>query len=540
MTKAAEADVRRHRLSAVWIVPVVAMLLGLWLVIDAYRRQGPEVVIEFPTAEGLEEDTTPVKVRNVEIGVVGDIRLTEDLSGVLVTAELNAEARSLLREDTRFWVVRPRVSRTGISGLGTIVSGAYIEVSPGVGDAADDYRFTGLDHAPPTPAGTPGLRLNLVSDTSGSLGLGDPVLYRGYTVGRVERTELDVAAREVRYSIFVDAPYDSLITSSTRFWNASGISAEIGADGATLNVASLETLVSGGVAFDLPAGAAPGEAVAAEDTFQLFADRGGVDEHPHRYHRDYVVSFSQSVRGLSAGAPVTFRGIQVGTVQRIMVREGTAGALGDGRERPIPVLIRLEPGRFEMPDSPEGVSRLHRDLARAVDSGLRGMLESGSLITGSLYVNFDYVPDSPPDQLGEFAGYPALPTVSGGLARLQQQLGRLLTRLNELPLDQTVEAATRAIGQFEATAAEMQALLASDAAQTLPHRLNATLDQLDATLDAYSGERGLPDRLDTALTELERTLRRVRALAETLERNPNTLVFPTERPEDPEPRAGQP
>ena len=214
MTEAAEADVRRHRLSAVWIVPVVAMLLGLWLVIDAYRRQGPEVVIEFPTAEGLEEDTTPVKVRNVEIGVVGDIRLTEDLSGVLVTAELNAEARSLLREDTRFWVVRPRVSRTGISGLGTIVSGAYIEVSPGVGDAADDYRFTGLDHAPPTPAGTPGLRLNLVSDTSGSLGLGDPVLYRGYTVGRVERTELDVAAREVRYSIFVDAPYDSLITSS--------------------------------------------------------------------------------------------------------------------------------------------------------------------------------------------------------------------------------------------------------------------------------------------------------------------------------------
>lgn len=539
MSEVQTAHVARRHLSAVWIVPLVAMLLGLWLVVDAYRSQGPEVRIEFATAEALEEDTTPVKVRNVEIGRVTDIALKEDLSGVLVTADLNAAARGLLRDDTRFWVVRPRVSRAGISGLGTIVSGAYIEVSPGVGGPADDYRFEGLDHAPPTPTGTPGLRVNLVSETSGSLGVGDPVLYRGYTVGRVESTELDVASREVRYSIFIDAPYDELVTTATRFWNASGISAEVNADGANLNLASFETLIAGGVAFDLPDGATPGAAVQTGETFQLLADESSVDERPHRYHEEYVVSFSQSVRGLSSGAPVTFRGIQVGTVERIMVREGTAGALSSGRQAPIPVLIRLEPGRFQMADSPAGVDNLRRDLARAVENGLRGALESGSLITGSLYVNFDFYADAAPASLDEFDGHPAIPTISGGLARLQQQVGRLLAKLNELPLERSVDAANATLAELEASAAGLRALLERDDVQALPERLEHTLDNVDATLAAYADGSGLPRRLESAVTELERTLRSVRAVAETLERDPNAVIFPSRPAADPDPRAGQ-
>lgn len=531
---------RQRRISPVWIVPVVAMLLGLWLVVDAYRRQGPVVEISFATVEGVEEDNTPVKFRNVEVGMVTDISLHDDLSKVLVRAELSADARKLLREDTRFWVVRPRISRGGISGLGTIVSGAYIEVAPGAGSPARQFTFEGLEQAPPTPTGTPGLRINLVSETSGSLGVGDPVLYRGYPVGRVENAELDTDTREVRYAVFIEAPYDSLVTTSTRFWNASGISATLSAEGASLSVASLETLVAGGVAFDQPGAALPGDAVAAEETFQLYPDAASIDENPHRFHQDYVVAFSQSVRGLSAEAPVTFRGIRIGSVQRIMVREGAVGTLDDGADRPIPVLIRIEPGRFEMSDSRSGVVRLRESLEQAVANGLRGTLESGNLLTGSLYVNFDFFDRSEPARIGEFEGYPEIPTVSGGLDRLQQQVSQVLAMLNDLPMEETLQSADTTLTELAGTTRALRELLDDEALQRLPQSLERSLTQLDRTLAAYSGDSGLPAKLSHAITELNQTLERMQSLADTLERDPSALIFPRRPHRDPEPRAGTP
>lgn len=530
----------RRRLSAVWIVPAVAMALGVWLVVNAYLSRGPVVEIEFATAEGIDEETTPVKVRNVEVGVVTEISLNEDLSGVTVTAELAADARRLLRRDTQFWVVRPRVSSTGISGLGTIVSGAYIEVAPGVGEPADDLRFEGLDHAPLTPAGTPGLRINLVSDTSGSLGVGDPVLYRGYPVGRVEDARLDVEAQEVRYSAFIEAPYDSLVTSSTRFWNASGISAELTADGAAVSIGSLETLIAGGVAFDVPEAAVAGGPVSPEETFQLYPDRASINDNPHRYHQDYVASFSQSVRGLSPGAPVTFRGITVGSVQRLMVGEGTAGALNEGDDTAIPVLIRIEPGRFELPDAPGGVARLQEAMALAVRNGLRGTLETGNLLTGSLYVNLDFFDNAAQRTVGEFEGHPTIPTVSTGLGRIQQQVTTLMATLNELPLGESLASADAALKDVEAAAEAFETLLASEDVADLPRRLEASLAQLDRTLAAYSSDSGLPEEISRAVDALNRTLESVEAVANRLERDPNAVIFPTRQRADPQPSAGAP
>jgi paraquat-inducible protein B len=356
----------------------------------------------------------------------------------------------------------------------------------------------------------------------------------------VEDARLDVDAQEVRYSAFIDAPYDTLVTSSTRFWNASGISAELTAQGATLTVGSLETLIAGGVAFDLPEAAAPGAAVPANETFQLYPDRASIDHNPHRYHQDYVVSFNQSVRGLGVAAPVTFRGITIGSVQRIMVGEGTAGALGDGRGTAIPVLIRLEPGRLEYEDSRAGVRRLRETVALAVESGLRGALETGNLLTGSLYINLDFFDHAAPGDLQEFDGYPAIPTVSTGLGLLQQQVSELMAKLNGLPLDESVASANAAIAEFHSAASELHALLASDPVRGLPGRLDDSLAELNRTLAAYSADSGLPDRLTRAVTELSRTLESVRAVADTLERNPNAMLYPTRHAEDPQPGAGAP
>lgn len=529
---------QRRRISAVWIVPAVAMLLGIWLVVNAYLERGPVVEIRFATAEGLEENVTTVRVREVEIGVVSEISLNENLSGVTVMAELGADARRLLREDTQFWVVRPRVSTSGISGLGTIVSGAYIELAPGTGEPAEGHLFDGLEQPPLTPARTPGLRVTLVSQTSGSVGVGDPVLYRGFPVGRIEDSRLDVEAQELRYLAFIEAPYDDLVTSSTRFWNASGISVEITPEGARVSLGSLESLIVGGVAFDSAATARRDEPVQSDQSFVLHPDESSIVENPHRYAQEYVVLFSQSVRGLDPGAPVTFRGIPVGSVRRLMVGEGTASALDSGEDTAIPVLIHIEPGRLELGDSPEGLMLLRRLLARAVDNGVRATLESGNLLTGSLYVNLDYFDSATERSTGEFEGYPTIPSVSTGLGLLQQQVSELLSRLNNLPLDQTLVSANATLDGLHGVAEELDTLLESEAIRRLPTRLDDSLAQLDRTLSAYSADSDIPEQLSRAVAELNRTLESVRTLADRLERNPNALLFPSRYAEDPQPEAG--
>lgn len=540
MSEADAAVTSRRRVSAVWIVPGVAMLLGLWLVVDAYLSRGPTIEIAFATAEGIEVDATSVRVRSVQVGTVTDIALSDDQEGVVVTAELSADADDLLRDDTHFWVVRPRIGPSGVSGLGTIVSGAYVEMSPGGGQPSSQRRFDGLENVPPTPAGTPGLRVVLVSDTSGYVGVGDPVLYRGYPVGRVEQSRLDVESRDVRYSVFIDAPYDSLVTTSTRFWDASGISAEITPEGATVDVASLETLIAGGVAFDQPQSARPGGPVSANEIFQLYADAASIQENPHRFGQSYVVRFNQSVRGLTVDAPVTLRGIAIGNVERIMVHEGTAAALDNGTEAPIPVLIRIHPGRLEIEDSEAGIERLRTAMEQAVRHGLRGSLESGSLLTGSLYVNFDFYGEPAPGRVGEFAGYPTLPTVQGGLERMQQQVVVLLDKLNDLPLDQTVTSVNSTLQEVKGTVEDLRGLLNGERLETLSGELSATLKGLNTTLNAYSNDGGLPQQLDATLSELRHTLRAIQSAADTLERDPNTLIFPSNRAQDPEIRKGAP
>jgi paraquat-inducible protein B len=259
----AEANVsvkQRRRISGIWLVPIVAVVIGIWMVIDNLMSRGPEITIVFSTGEGIEANKTKIKFRAVDVGLVGGVGLDDDLEHVVVTAQLDKAARSLLREDTQFWVVRPRIGPGGVSGLGTLLSGGYIQLAPGAG-AEGRRKYAGLESPPVTPAGTPGLKLTLTSEEAGSVGSGDPILYRGFRVGRIETDEFDVDSQKMHYGAFIEAPYDELITSATRFWNASGIALSAGADGLEVDIASLESLLVGGVVFGLPEGIRPGRPI---------------------------------------------------------------------------------------------------------------------------------------------------------------------------------------------------------------------------------------------------------------------------------------
>lgn len=534
----AKLQSKRH-ISGIWLVPAIAVVLGLWLLYEAYRNQGPTVEIHFATAEGIEIGKTRIRFRNVPLGKVSGITLDDALKGVWVKADMAPAAKPLLRENTHFWVVRPRIKGTSISGLGTIVSGAYIELDPGPGEAENKRRYRGLEEIPFTPAGTPGLRLQLISDVTGSLGAGDPVLYRGFDVGVVESSGLNVDTRQVSYSIFIHAPYDRLITANTRFWNASGFSAQLNSEGFMLHVGSLQSLIAGGVAFDLPANSEPGPPVAMNADYRLYPNRASIDQDPHVYFAHYVVSFTQSMRGLNPGATVTYRGIRIGHVVKIMMRESSAES-GTGAGNPIPVLIHIEPASFGIADAPESVELLQHAMEAAVGNGLRATLESGSLLTGQLYIDLNYYSDQPADTMGQFQGYQEIPTLSGGLGQIQLQITRLLKKLNGLPLDATVASANGALGELRGTLAEMRGLLADEATRSLPGTLEDTLSELNSLLAGLGGPTGFADNLNRSLIELNRTLNALRGLSDQLEDKPNSLIFPVQREDDPVPRAGQP
>jgi paraquat-inducible protein B len=497
---------RRRRVSAIWLVPIVAFLLGIWMVIYTAMTEGPEITLVFSTAQGVEAGKTKLKSRSVEVGLVESVKLGEDLESVTVIARLDREATPLLRDDTRFWVVRPRLGAGGISGLGTIMSGGYIELEPGSGLPSARRDFVGLDDVPVTPVGTPGLRLVLLSSRAGSVGAGDPILYRGFRVGRVEKTVFDEQTQHVRHRVFIDAPYDKLVDQATRFWNSSGISLEASAEGMRLDVGSLQSILAGGVAFGVPEGKLPLGPVENGAEFVLYGSYQSTREEQYRHSVDYVVSFVQSVRGLAPGAPVEYRGLRIGSVRRVLLEEAAARA-GQTTAAPIPVLIRLEPGRLKLGDTPEAVARLKAELEHDVPRGLRASLQSASLLTGSLFVSFDFHPRERPARIGTYAGYPTLPTLPGGLERIERQVARLLTKLNDLPLEATLR-------ELNGTLAAVRAAVGNDDLKALPGSLNSSL------------------------RELNRTLQSVEDLSRTVEEQPSSLIFPKPARPDPEPRGG--
>jgi paraquat-inducible protein B len=442
-----EAKVReRRRISTVWLVPIVALVLGVWMVIHNLRSQGPEITIVFSSGEGIEAEKTKLKFRAVEVGLVESVGLADDLKSVVVTARLEKAAAPLLREDSQFWVVRPRVGPGGVSGLGTLLSGGYIQLAPGTGPKGR-REFEGLEAPPITPAGTPGLKLRMVGERAGSIGTGDPIVYEGFRVGRIESAEFDVASQKMHYSAFIEAPYDDLVNSATRFWNASGVSISATADGIEVRTASLESVLLGGVTFGLPEGVAPGGPVEAGETFRLYESYESVNERPYRHSVEYVVRFAQSVRGLRPGAPVEYRGIRIGRVEQVLLTEMVGQGLR-GTGVPIPILVRLEPGRVELPDSEEGTAALAGVIEAAVPRGLRATLSTGSLLTGSLYVNLDMYPEAAPAEIGDFEGRPTIPTIPSGLEAIQVRVATLLDKLNALPVEDMLDGVDRLIGDM--------------------------------------------------------------------------------------------
>lgn len=526
---------KRNRLSVIWIVPLVALALGLWMVVDKKMSEGPLIQVSFKTAEGIDAAKTKVKYLNVEVGQVEAISLNDSMDGVLASVRIDHDAKHLLYKDTQFWVVRARVGAGNVSGLSTLLGGAYLELSPGQ-EKSTDFEYVGLETPPLTPAGAAGIKLNLYSEQAASVSTGDAVLYNGYKVGRVEGMGFDEAQRLVRYDLFIDAPFDQLVNSAVRFWNVSGISVNASAGGIDIKTGSLDTILLGGVAFRLPDGVEAGARVEDGTDFKLYDSYAALQEQPYEHSLEYVVQFRQSLRGLLPGAPVEYRGIPIGSVTRIMTTELLADP-EEQRGAAIPVLIKIEPGRLGLADTQDSVDLIKHSLIESVPQGLRASLETGSIITGSLFINIDYYDGISSAKLGEFDQYSLIPSVETGFARIEQQLSDFLTKVNALPIEQTMQNFDGMVTSMAELMESVDELLNDRNTQKLSAEMTATLKDVRKILGGLSPDGQIFQSIEGSVSKINQTLYNLDELTRTLSDKPNALILPTNYPSDPLPGA---
>ncbi|MFT4174232.1 MAG: MlaD family protein [Herbaspirillum sp.] len=517
--------------SIVWLIPVIAIVVGGWLAVRSIMNQGPTVTIHFRTAEGLQTGQTRIKFRDVDIGVVKSITIAPGKPGVEVHAELSKQIEDLLVTDAKFWVVKPRVAGSGVSGLTTLLSGAYIGMEAGKSEE-HSRDFTGLEVPPVLTEGLPGRTFVLRANDLGSLDYGSPVYYRRIEVGEVVAYQLDQDGSGVSIDVFVRAPYDKYVTDSARFWEASGIDFTMNAGGINVDTQSLASVLLGGIAFSPLDGEGSGKAAAPMASFRLYGDRATAFKRFDSRVEYYELLFRESVHGLSVGAPVEFRGIPIGEVTDIGLDYDR-----EARRINIPVEVRLYPDRLTSrmrgrvtADSQEA----HREFGRMIEGGLRGQLRTGSLITGQLYVALDFFPKAEKVKFNIQQRPAEIPTVAGDLQELQTTLSSIAGKIDKIPFEQLSTDLHHAINSLDTTLKSSDALLQRLNNEVAPG-LRDTLQDARKTLDSANRVLGQDsptqsDLRDT-LREVSRAAASVRTLTDYLDRHPEALIR-GRRPED--------
>jgi len=524
--------------SLVWLVPIVALAVGISLVVRSILSTGPTLVIDFHSADGLRPGQTEVRYKEVVVGRVETVTLSEDRKKVHVAVRLDRSAANLAVEDTRFWVVKPRIDIGGVSGLETLLSGAYIGVDAGV-STESKREYEGLENPPFFLHGEPGRGFTLRTKDLGSLDVGSPILYRRIRVGRVVGYKLDPVADDLTVQIFIESPYERLVNTQTRFWNASGVDLAINASGLTVNTQTLGAVLAGGVAFERPTETTGLPPAPDGSRFTLFNDRKTALAPPDGLPLKVRMVFDQSMRGLSAGAPVDFLGIEIGSVSSVRLN------FDPKRKRyPVEVLADLYPARLgaardAIADTlPADALRDRNLIKHLVDNGVQAQARTGNLLTGQMYVALDFMPRPSKVPFDSAAPLPTIPTVPGTLSELQPQIAEIVAKINKVPFDEIGRNLNGTLGTLDGTLKQAgQAIdqLRPEAQQALAEvkRTLVSVQESLGRLDRNVLEPGAPlqRNAEQTMLDLQRAAQSLRTLTDYLERHPESLL--RGKPDDP-------
>jgi paraquat-inducible protein B len=505
--------------SLVWLIPLLAALIGVALVAKSVLDKGPTVTVSFRSADGLEPGKTKVKYKDVDIGLVRTISLARDLSRVLVTIDMSKEAKRFTAADTRFWVVKPRIGASGVSGLNTLLSGAYIGVDAGKSEETKD-EFTGLEKPPQVARDEKGTLYTLHGDSLGSIDVGSPIFYRRIQVGQVAAFDLDENGRGVKMTVFVSAPYDQYVGKSTRWWHASGVDVRLDSNGFKVNTQSLAALLVGGIAFESMSGQKPDAVAKAGSEFPLAADQASALREPDGVPITTVLYFDQSLRGLSPGATVDFRGIVLGEVRSVGVEFDPVK-----KSFRMPVTVDMYPARLGRSFAQTIANDQDRNagplvLERMVARGLRGQLRTGNLLTGQLYVALDFFPNAPAVKLDVAQDPLEMPTVPNSLDELQTQIASIARKLDKVPFEDIGKNLRDTLKSANVLFKQLDAQVVPEMKDTLG-AARKTFGEANLLLQKDSP---VQSDLREALQQLTQTLQSLNALSDYLERHPESLI----------------
>jgi paraquat-inducible protein B len=516
---------RRRPPQLIWLIPIVAVLIGGWLAVKSILDKGPTVTITFKTAEGLEAGKTKVKYKNVDIGEVKSLVLSEDHSKIIVTVEFEKQAQNFLVDDTRLWVVRPRAGGGQISGLGTLFSGAYIGLD--IGHSSTKKReFTGLEIPPIVTEDEPGRQFMLRADDLGSLDVGTTVFYRHTQVGHVVAHELDQDGKGATAKFFVNAPHDQYVNANTRFWDAGGIDLTIDASGVKVDTQSVLSILAGGLAFEAPAGTGALPEADTDTVFHMYSSRAAAMKQPDREMLMFTMYFGDSLRGLTVGAPVELNGVEIGEVKSIRTEFSE-----QAQHFVFPVDVAVFPGRLRTmsrvgiadPTPAEQKGRIDK----YVEGGLRAQLKTGSLLTGQMYIALDLFPKADPAKIDWTKSPPVFPTQPGTMVELQAALMKISKKLEDMPIEQIsgdLRQALQSLNRTLVSAEQMVKRMDKEVAPAAKSALDDARRMLNTANQTLASDAPLQQDLRTSLRELSRAAESLRELTDLLERQPESLI----------------
>ncbi|MEO8904516.1 MAG: MlaD family protein [Polyangiaceae bacterium] len=538
----------RHGFSWIWLVPLAALALVAYLGYTLVSRHGPLVSLSFKTADGLTAKQTQVRYKAVTLGTVDSIRLSEDSSHVVVTVRMTSEAEPLLTSQARFWVVRPQLTG-GLSaiqsGLDALVSGAYVALDPGPKGGRDQRSFEGLEAPPSVRSDEPGTVYFLTAPSVGGLSPGAPVYYRDVNVGELLSFELE--QESVKLRIFVHAPYDRHIVAETRFWNSSGFSIDTGAEGLRVQLQSVRTLLSGGIAFRTPSDAEGHPQSAAQTNFQLYDTRRAAEVGFYTSSVPFVSYFQSSVNGLGVGSEVQIFGRTLGAVTDVALardpREGHAGQLA------ARVAYVLQPERALEARDRDALSEA--GMHALVKDQLRVVLASSNLLTGQKVLSLEYVPGAHAARLEREGDALVLPSQAAGIEALSSTLNQVAAKVNQIPFAEIGEHLNGALSSLQSTVGgpELRHALASldstlaevgslareaktdlgPALARLPaisQKLEGAISQANAAFgqNGYGTDSAVQRDLQRTMGEVGDAARSIRLLADYLNRHPESAL----------------
>ncbi|MBT1071394.1 intermembrane transport protein PqiB [Pelotalea chapellei] len=516
LPEAVAAPKSRFSIQLVWLVPLVAALIGGSLAINAWLDHRRAITISFKSGEGLEENQTKIKYKDVQIGEVKKIALANDRSRVLVTAHIDREAKGLLVEDTSFWVARPRITGLNVSGLGTLKEGPYIAIDVGKSDKPRKV-FAGLEVPPAVSTDEPGSRFTLHAANLGSLNIGSPVLYRRIQVGQVETFELDKEGKGVLLTVFIKAPHDRHVMSESFFWQASGIDVQLSTSGVKIDTESLASILVGGIAFDSP-DKKNNIRANGNTSYTLYTNR---DEALRNTKEaiPFTMMFRQSVHGLSIGAAVEFKGVPVGEVTKINIDSKTNHSFA------IPVEVILHPARFRPDTIGAGTTENNNHLIVLINNGLRAQLKKGNLLTGQQYIDLD------------FSGSGSVVTTSSDTKQfpvkdshgkdLQDTFQRVAEKIEKLPVEELTNDVRNSVKKLEKALQSVDHLvkkLDREVTPELRDTLRSARETLGEARAVLSTGSPLQSDLQETLRQLSRAAASLGVLADYLEQHPESVI----------------